>query len=533
MGNVMARCGDALRRMQLCDILCAIGLALNLTWCSLEGHAAGFADASNGMGLVLNPRVFWLAGIAVVALLFLLMPQAFKSHDHVLRFVVPTLGSLGTLCFAFSYSQPSVDGAPLAMVGLFFSGFGHFWLSSRFVLLLVRMRPFTAIVWSAVGAILVKMVLLSLSVLVLPPVWQIGFAALIPVANALVFEGARLAAARRVVPQLSAKGSRPASASTPVAHKHTVFGLPTLPRHIVLMKGGQRSLVLLIVMSGLILATVRRFSFWGLWGGDSSFQLMAVSGLSEFLTVAVCLGVFAYLALIKTAKLSMAIRFQPAVIVVVAGLFLIAVQQPVELLFFDDVKGIVIHVDEAFAYVLFWSVMALSLDALDMPPFRVLGIGGMTFALVSLAWVVMSGHVGDIDSAFIVLAAYSIIVVSMLYTYRESKRYSKLEEAEALQALQVKMRAFEGEPTSAADEGAASLVDSITDRCAVLSEEYRLTPRESEVFCLLAQGRTRAFIQEELVLSSSTVKTHISHIYAKLAVCDRQEMMDLVLSERE
>ena len=46
---------------------------------------------------------------------------------------------------------------------------------------------------------------------------------------------------------------------------------------------------------------------------------------------------------------------------------------------------------------------------------------------------------------------------------------------------------------------------------------------------LLAQGRTRTFIQEELVLSVSTVKTHISHIYTKLGVHDRQGIMDLVL----
>ena len=63
----------------------------------------------------------------------------------------------------------------------------------------------------------------------------------------------------------------------------------------------------------------------------------------------------------------------------------------------------------------------------------------------------------------------------------------------------------------------------------MLAAQYRLTPRETEVFKLLAQGRTRAYIQEELVLSVSTVKTHVSHIYAKLGVHDRQGMMDLVL----
>lgn len=65
----------------------------------------------------------------------------------------------------------------------------------------------------------------------------------------------------------------------------------------------------------------------------------------------------------------------------------------------------------------------------------------------------------------------------------------------------------------------------------MLSERYHLTHREKEVLSLLAQGRTRAYIQEELVLSVSTVKTHISHIYAKLGVHDRQGVMDLVLKK--
>ena len=84
-----------------------------------------------------------------------------------------------------------------------------------------------------------------------------------------------------------------------------------------------------------------------------------------------------------------------------------------------------------------------------------------------------------------------------------------------------------------ADEAAsapapAADIDELTARILELAERGGLTPRETEVFVLLAQGRTRAFIQDELVLSGSTVKTHVSHIYAKMGVHDRQEMMDLI-----
>lgn len=520
----------SLRRFGLGDALCSFGFALNLTWCSLEGHSMGFSEALGGMVVSVNPRVFWLVGIGAVAFLLLCLPQFVQHNDRLIRIAVPLCASAGTACFAVSYSQSIVDPMVLAMLGLALSGFGHFWFSAHFCLLLARRRPFTVIVAVMVGALLAKTVFLSASSMLLASGWQVALGVAIPLANGLVFEGARMSMRRR------ARASAACVASTKGAgsRKHTVFGLPVLPRRIVLTRSAQRNLVLLIVMSAIMLATVRGLSFWGLWGGDSSFPIKAVWGLSEFLTVAVCLVAFAYAALVKTSGLSLSVRFHPATIVVVAGLFLVAVQQPGDLPFFGDMQAVVIHVDEACAYLLFWSVMALALDALDMPSFRVLGIGGMTFAVVSLGWVSISGYVGDIDSAFIVLVAYLIIVVAMLYAYRESKGYARLKEAEALQTAQVSVRVSEDDDSrEASDDAGATLVETINDRCALLAVDYGLTRREAEVFCLLAQGRTRAFIQEELVLSASTVKTHISHIYTKLEVGDRQGLMDLVLTEAE
>lgn len=55
-----------------------------------------------------------------------------------------------------------------------------------------------------------------------------------------------------------------------------------------------------------------------------------------------------------------------------------------------------------------------------------------------------------------------------------------------------------------------------------------VAPRETEVSMLLAQGRTGTYIQEQLVLSQSTVKTYTRSIYRKLNVGDRQEMLDLI-----
>jgi PAS domain S-box-containing protein len=49
----------------------------------------------------------------------------------------------------------------------------------------------------------------------------------------------------------------------------------------------------------------------------------------------------------------------------------------------------------------------------------------------------------------------------------------------------------------------------------------RLTARELEVLQLAARGHSAAQIAERLTISSSTVKTHFEHVYAKLEVGDR------------
>jgi DNA-binding CsgD family transcriptional regulator len=48
-----------------------------------------------------------------------------------------------------------------------------------------------------------------------------------------------------------------------------------------------------------------------------------------------------------------------------------------------------------------------------------------------------------------------------------------------------------------------------------------LTPRETEILELAAEGHSAPRIADELVVSRSTVRTHFEHIYTKLGVRDR------------
>lgn len=68
-------------------------------------------------------------------------------------------------------------------------------------------------------------------------------------------------------------------------------------------------------------------------------------------------------------------------------------------------------------------------------------------------------------------------------------------------------------------------VGSLLRRRGRAPEVPALTPREQEVFELLARGLPNAEIAKRLVISPKTVGTHIAHIYEKLGVGSRVEAL--------
>lgn len=60
-----------------------------------------------------------------------------------------------------------------------------------------------------------------------------------------------------------------------------------------------------------------------------------------------------------------------------------------------------------------------------------------------------------------------------------------------------------------------------------LGEQHGLTTRETEILGLIAQGKSRIEIEQQLFLSQNTVKTHVRHLYAKLSVHSKEDVLKL------
>ena len=491
-------------------VLASCGLGLNLVWCTLMGHTLGFMSSTAGMDAWANPRLFFLAGILLCTAAFATAPRALKRADGMLRFVLPLLSAFGTACFGMSFHQTFFDPGALAVGGLFVAGVGYFWLAARYMLLLARTQGYVCAVASIAGSLVLKLpVLLVLSAFASPAV-QVIVAIAMPVATALLFETActlardraDLAAGEGVSDAVAP--SRAASASEG-SRARTVFGVPAVPRTRERTSAAERrTMLVLLAIAAVVLAVIRSVSYLGMSGDTNANISTALPWLTAMIVPAVCVVVFAYAALARLADAALPIRFQPALLLILVGLFVVAIQANptgASLGFLT----VVIQIDELFAHLLFWTVVVTALDVLDVPSYRVMGVAGVVYAGASIAWVLLLGRAAIVDTLLVMLATYAFVVVALCAVWFVPSRKD-----------------------AASGEVAAPLVQTVSDTCLELAGRYALAPRETEVFVLLAQGRTRAFIQDELVLSGSTVKTHVSHIYAKMGVHDRQEMMDLI-----
>lgn len=434
-------------------------------------------------------------GILVMSVVFTVLPRKAREVDASLWPAVALLACMGTACFAIASSQSAFSPAVLSIGGLLLFGIGYFWLTARFVLLLARTQTYSCTIACLAFSLIVEPMLVAFVEHSLHAELQVSIVVLMPILSAALFQCARHAALKQ---RSSEKGSG-----------RTVFGIPSRPRIPSAAEGRSdtSNALILIAAASLLLATVRSLSFVGLWGEghmDAAGEPSMTSNPLLWLGYAAGLAIFSYAALGRTANWSLRLRFQPSFVTIIITLsvsMILAGDPHADPALLDTLM----RLNDSFSHLMFWAVVSILLDISATPSYRVIGIGASLYSAGSIAWVLFLGNADAVENLIVIVVIYVLAMASMHYSWNK--------------------REGENEPSPSA----ANVTDALEKRCAEVSESYKLSPRESEILVLLAQGRTRTYIQEELVLAENTVKSHVAHIYTKLGVRDRQDMIDIVL----
>lgn len=151
----------------------------------------------------------------------------------------------------------------------------------------------------------------------------------------------------------------------------------------------------------------------------------------------------------------------------------------------------------------------------------VLGFSALLMlAGVAFGSIALRGDGLTIRLSLVSLVSLFVLVVVPLIVSRVFPRFSCFGQESSLEANCV-----------------CDLQDEVSDGGSISSErdsrrafasERGLTPRETEAFVLLCQGRTRDYIADEMGISANTVKGHIRSIYQKCGVSNKQDLLDLV-----
>lgn len=137
--------------------------------------------------------------------------------------------------------------------------------------------------------------------------------------------------------------------------------------------------------------------------------------------------------------------------------------------------------------------------------------------------------VGIIGISLLTLLVLYILTEKDLHLMMPKMRYGHVDAEEAPQGgahSGADAGEAAGEAAPQGDGDAGEVARETVDACAKAAEVYALSERELDILRLLSAGRTVPFVAEKLLLSQSTVKTHIKHIYGKMDIHNRQELHD-------
>lgn len=214
----------------------------------------------------------------------------------------------------------------------------------------------------------------------------------------------------------------------------------------------------------------------------------------------------------RRRKLDLTLVWKFAYTLMAAALFLFVLFGTTQ--FIQAATGAAVVIAKMFLWLALINVARHS----DLAPWTVVCTGQLLYAVPdclgrTLASALSLNSVGDVAAAALLLGI--VIAVAFCLPDRSPAAMNLLSD-------------LNGTPEPSPAES-----QDLEGRCQALGQARGLSKRETEILELLCKGRSRPYIAETLYLSENTVRTHSKHIYQKLDVHTRQELLDLVSETRE
>jgi DNA-binding CsgD family transcriptional regulator len=270
----------------------------------------------------------------------------------------------------------------------------------------------------------------------------------------------------------------------------------------------QQSQVVALISISIATVILRATGVGGIWG-----NVRSVGATREFWQTLLMVLVF---ALIASAIYYAFIRMRgwrqihaPFLILIAAFLLIVALEPVLGdgvggrwAMAFDCFKIAV----ELFSQTLYLLTIIMCMRTLPYSSGRVVGLALAIPSFLSLTWILLFERYTPAFSLLVLAGSY----VLMLFVSISGRRSVKQVD-------------------DAAVEKREGIYADVISAAEIVAVEGELTTRETEVLTLLAQGRSLPYIQKQMNISESTVRTHVKHIYSKLGIHSRQELLDLLV----
>lgn len=169
-------------------------------------------------------------------------------------------------------------------------------------------------------------------------------------------------------------------------------------------------------------------------------------------------------------------------------------------------------VAQTLVVMLLWCMLADVAHHSNVSPIVIFGSGWAAYSLPLAIGEVLGGVFSASEMGSLLLAALAYLMTCAAVVSLSDSAFSQ-------------KRIFSDLGGTAPEP---STFQSLDESCKRIGTEKGLTAREVEILRMIVRGRSKSYIAENLFISENTVRSHAKHIYQKLGVHSKQEVLDLL-----